>query len=115
MCLSWIIYLNKNIKYENEEKNTDWLNKSTWYNTNICSKFNGTLFEDFIRNSRPDIYNLMCYITVHDRQQPTHVYYARSAVGRAIPRNETTTALKSLDATLKFIDCWLQHFQKNYH
>ena len=42
------------MKYEIEENNPDWLNKGPWYNTVICSKWNGTVFEDFIRDSRTD-------------------------------------------------------------
>ena len=31
-----------------KENNPDWLNKVPWYNTTICSKLHGTVFEDFI-------------------------------------------------------------------
>ena len=72
------------------------------------------MFEDFIRNDRTDIYHLVCSITAHDRQQPTYVDDERSSGGRTIPNNERTVALKSLVATLIFIDCWLKHFHHNY-
>ena len=41
--LSWIIYSNKQMKYETEENNSDWVNKGTWYNTAICYKLHGTV------------------------------------------------------------------------
>ena len=47
----------------------------------------------------------MCSITSHNRQQPTYFDYAISAGSRAIPNNSTTAAIKSLGATIKFIDC----------
>ena len=61
------------MKYEIKEKVPDWLNKVPWYNTEICSKLHGTVFEDFIRNDITDRYNLMCYITAHNMQQSTYV------------------------------------------
>ena len=57
---------NNQTKYEIEEKNTDWLNKGPWYIKTICYKLHGTEFEDFIINSRTDLYNIMCFITAHD-------------------------------------------------
>ena len=56
----------------------------------------------------------MSYITAHGRQKPTYVDDASSAGGRSEPNNETTASLKSLVATLNFIDFWLKHFQHNY-
>ena len=56
----------------------------------------------------------MCSINSHNRQQSTYVDDSRSAGGRAIPKNATTTALKSLGATLNFIYFWIKHFQHDY-
>ena len=36
-----------------------------WYNTSICKKLNGKVFEGFIRNARTDRYNIMCSIDAH--------------------------------------------------
>ena len=112
--LSWIISSNKQMKYETEENNPDWLNKGPWYNTAICSKLYETVFGYFIRNALTDRYNLMCSINEHDRQQPTYFYDAITAGGREITKNTTTAALKSLGATFNFIDSWLKHYQHNY-
>ena len=56
----------------------------------------------------------MYSITAHDKQQPTYVDDASSGSGRVIPKNAITSELQALGATLKFIDCWLKHFQHNY-
>ena len=114
MGLSWIISSNNQIKYEIEKEKPNLLNKVPWYNTAICSKFLGTVFEYFIINARTDRYNLICYITANDRQQPIYVDDEISAGGRTIPKNATTSEIKSLCATLNFIDCWLKHFQNHY-
>ena len=47
--MSWIISSNNEMKYERDESNhQDWLNKGPWYNTSICSRLHGILFEYFI-------------------------------------------------------------------
>ena len=60
--MSWIICSNEEIKYEMEESNhTDCLNKVPWYNTAICSRLHGSLFEDFITQAITDRNNLLCH------------------------------------------------------
>ena len=59
--------------YEIEENNhPDWFNIGPWYNTAICSKLHGKLFEYFIRHARTDRYHLMYSIIVHDKKQPSY-------------------------------------------
>ena len=41
-----------------------------WYNTSICKKVHGTVFEGFFRSARTDRYNLMCYIDAHEKEHP---------------------------------------------
>ena len=66
--MSWIICSNKKIKYEIDKSNhPDWLNKGSWYNTEICSKLHGRIFEDFITHAITDRYNLMCSIVAYDK------------------------------------------------
>ena len=77
-----------------ENNHPDWLNKCSRYNTAICSKLHGTLFDDCIRNDRTDICNIMRYIPANDK-------YAGIGGGRYIHMDETTAALQSLCATLK--------------
>ena len=91
--LSQIISSNKQVEYYIKENNPDWLNKGPWYNTSICSKLNGTVFEDYIRNARTYIYNSMCYITAHYKLLPTYVNDASSCGGISIPKNSTTSSL----------------------
>ena len=73
MGMSWIICSNNKILYEIEESiHPDWLDNGPWYNTTICSKLHGKIFEDFIRDARTDRYRLMCYIIAHDKKQPSY-------------------------------------------
>ena len=47
--MSWIISSNRKMEYEMDENNhLDWLNRGPWYNTSICFKLYGSMFEDFI-------------------------------------------------------------------
>ena len=65
--MSWIISSNQEMEYEMDKNNHQyWLNKSTWYNTSICSKLHGSRFEDFITQAGTYIYNLMCSLVSHD-------------------------------------------------
>ena len=48
-----------------EKLNLDWITGDPWYNTSICKKLNGKVFEGFIRNEINDRYNIMCSIDVH--------------------------------------------------
>ena len=65
----WIIFSNKKMKYEIDEINhPDWLNKVTWYNTDICSNFHGKLFEDFITHAITYRFNLLCYIVENEKK-----------------------------------------------
>ena len=71
--MSWIMCSNKEMLYEVGDSNhPDWFNKSPWYNTNICSKMNGKVFEDFITHTRTERYHIMCSIVLHDKKQPSY-------------------------------------------
>ena len=53
--MSWIIGSNKEMKYGIDGNNLqDWLDKVHWYNTSICLKLHGIMFEDFIIHARTD-------------------------------------------------------------
>ena len=63
----WIICSNNESLYKTGENNhPDWLNKGPCYNTAVCSKLYGKLFEDFIRHAIANRYHLMCSIIEHD-------------------------------------------------
>ena len=55
-----------------KKNHQDWWNKGTWYNTSICLKLNGSMFEDFITLARTYRYNLMCFLVEHDKMQPDY-------------------------------------------
>ena len=72
------------------------------------------MFEDFITYARTDRYNLMCSLFANDKIQPDYEDDKISIGDRSIPKNATIKALKSLSATLNFIDILLKLFDKNY-
>ena len=55
----WIIENHEELKYDMDIQNSDWLTDDTWYNTSICKKLHGKLFEGFIINERTDRYHIM--------------------------------------------------------
>ena len=46
-------------------QNLDCMTDGPWYNTSICKKLHGKVFEAFIRNARTDRYNIMCSIDTY--------------------------------------------------
>ena len=103
------------MKYKiNEINHPDWLNKHHCYNTAICSRLHGSLFEYFITHARNDRYNLLCYIVTHDKKQPAYDYDESSIGDRLITKHVTTEALEALVATFNFIDIWLKLLDYNY-
>ena len=51
-----------------EKQNSEWMTGGPWYNTYICNKLYGELFEGFIRNAITDRYNIMCSIDAHEKE-----------------------------------------------
>ena len=90
------------------------MNKGPWYNTDICSKLHGKLFEYFITHARTDRYHLMCFIVAHDNKKTSYGDEGISIGDNPIPKNSTTEALEALGDTLNFIDIWLKLFHQNY-
>ena len=48
--MSWIIETHEQLKHDTEKNYPNCMTGGPWYNTSICKKINGTLFEYFIRN-----------------------------------------------------------------
>ena len=97
-----------------ESNHPNWLNKGPWYNTAICSRLHGSLFEDFITHARTDRNNLMCSLVAHDKRQPVYEDDESSIGDRLIPTHVTTEALEALGDTLNFIDILLKLLEENY-
>ena len=115
VCMLSIITPNNEMKYKIDKINhQDWLNKGPWYNTDICSRLHGSLFEYFITHAITDRYNLMCSLASHDKKLPSYEDYESSIGYRLITKNSTTEALEALGATLNFIDIWFKLFEENY-
>ena len=110
--MSWIISSNEEMKYEMDESNNqDWLNKGLWYNTTICLRLHGSMFEYFITHAISDRYDFMCSLVAHDKIKTAYEYDESSIGDRSIPKNATTEALEALGATINFIDIWLKLFE----
>ena len=81
--MSWIISSNDEMKY----------NKGPWYNTAICSRLNGSLYEYFITHARTERYNIMCYLVAHGKKQPAYEDEEFSIGDSLITKIATTESL----------------------
>ena len=64
-----------------------------WYNTSICKKVHGKVFEGFIRNAITDRYNIMCSIDAHEKYHKSSCDNGSSGGGFPLPSNSTTEEL----------------------
>ena len=65
-----------------------------WYNTSICKKLDGKIFEAFIINAKTDWYNIMVFIDTYERENKSSSYdNGSSGGGCPLPINSTTEAL----------------------
>ena len=87
VSMSWIMETHEQLKYDMENYNPDQITGGTWYNTSICKRSHGTVFEEYIRNARTDIYNFMCYIGAHQKQHPSSIYAGSMVGSDALPLN----------------------------
>ena len=69
--MSLIIKAKKHLEYYTDKHNPDCITGGCWYNTFICKKVHGKVFEEFIRNTRTDRYNLMFSIGAHEKKNPS--------------------------------------------
>ena len=58
----WIVETHEQLKYDTDKNNSEWMEVGPWYNTYICKKLHGNVFEGSIRNAITDRYNIMCFI-----------------------------------------------------
>ena len=68
----------------------------------------GSSVEDYITTVRWYIYNIICSIEAHDRDNPTVNDDSSSGGGIPLTPNLTKSALVSLGITLNFIENWLK-------
>ena len=62
----WIIENDEDLKYDMELQNLYWITGVPWYNTYICKRLHGKVFEGFIINSITDSYNILCSIDAYE-------------------------------------------------
>ena len=111
----WIIENHEDLKYDMEIQNSDWMTYGPCYNTYICKKLHGKVFEAFIINAITDRYNIMCYIGAYERELQTYICDdGISGGGCPLSTNSTTEALESLGATIDFIGCWIKALEPNF-
>ena len=84
VMLSWIIYNNEHNKFEMDVEDTQCMDKGLWYNTTICTKLNGQIFEDYFKTGHRDRYVLMCSIDENGKEHVSMTYGASSGGGRPI-------------------------------
>ena len=90
----WIIENHEYLKYDMDIQNSYWVTGVPWYNTSICKKLHGKVFEEFIVNARTDRYNIMCSIYAYARyHQSSTCDDGISGGGCPLPTNSTTEAL----------------------
>ena len=98
-----------------EIQNSDWMTGGPWYNTSICKKLHGKVFEAFIINEITDMYNIMCSIDAYERyNQLSSCDYGISGGGCPLPTNSTTASLEPLGVTIYFIVCWIKALDHNF-
>ena len=102
------------LKYNMDKKKSEWMTGGPWYNTYICKKLHGKLFEVFIINARTDRYNIMGYIGAHEKEHQPSICDSSSGGGFPLPKHSTIEALESLGATIDFIGCWLKALEHNF-
>ena len=90
----WIIENHEELKYDTYIQNSYWMTGGPCYNTFICKKLHGKLFEAFITIERTDRYNIMYSIDAYEIE---HQLYncddGISSGGYPLPKNSTTEAL----------------------
>ena len=64
----WIIETHEQLQYYMDKHSSEWMTVGSWYNTSICKKLHGNVFEVFIINARIDRYNIICSIDAHEKE-----------------------------------------------
>ena len=105
VVMLWIIETHEKLKYDMDKHNSDWMTGGPWYNTSICKKLHGKVFEGFIINARTDRYSIMCSIDAHEKEYQSYCDYGSSGGGCSLPSNSTTEALVLLGAAIYFFGC----------
>ena len=109
----WVIETNQHLKYDMDKHNSYWMISGPWYNTYICKKLHGNLFESFIRNARTDRYDIICFINAYGKNNPSEHDDEIRGSGYLLPSNSTTEVLVFLIAIIYFIGCWIQALEHN--
>ena len=83
----WIIETHEQLQYDMDKHNSEWMTVGPWYNTCICKKLHGNVFEGSFRNSGTDRYNIMCSIDAHEKDHTSSHNDSSSSGGFPLPSN----------------------------
>ena len=92
----WIIETYEQIKYDVEKHYSHCMTFGTQYNTYICKKIHGKVFEGLIRNEITDRYIIICSIDAHEK-----IIHQNMMMETAV-----------ISATINLIGYWIQVFEK---
>ena len=86
----WVIETHEQLQYDMDKHNSEWMTVGPWYNTSICKKLHGKVFDGFSKNARTDRYNIMCSIDAHEKEHPSSCNDGSSGGVFPLPSNSTT-------------------------
>ena len=87
----WINENHKKLNYDMEIQNSDLIIFGPWYDTTICKKLDGKLFERFNINARTGRYHIMCSIDEYEKEHQLSISDDGSSSGGCpLPTNSTT-------------------------
>ena len=61
------------------------MGKNPWYNTTICTKLNGQIFEDYFKTGRKDRYYLMFSVDTYGKQHVPMANHESNGGGIPMP------------------------------
>ena len=96
-------------------EDTKQMGKGSWYNTTICAKLNGKIFEDYLKTGQKERYTLIFSVDAYYKEHVPIPSYASSGSGIPIPSKSYKKAHYSLGHTINSLENWLQCFDGNYH
>ena len=102
--ISETIEKNNDLIFEMAVMGRQWMDKSPWYNTNICTEWNGQILGDNFWTGRKDRYEFMCRFDLYEKYHVSLSYDDNSVGGIPMPNTSSKELLFSLCQIIDFID-----------
>ena len=112
--LSWIIQSNQKLNYDPQRHCNSWMINFPWYNTMICSRLHGLLYEYYVTTAIRERYSIMRSIEDHNKEKPTINYDTSSGGDIPLTYNSTKYLLFSFGLILNCIDSCTKSIKYNY-